>query len=133
MKSQYLADTHVLLWAFSNPEKLSKKILSVLKDAENEICYSPISLWEISIKYGLGKLSFKGITPKEFYEELSESFFVCLPLQNESLVTSYLLPRHHKDPFDRMLFWEALQNNLVLLSADNASDKYKENGLQVVH
>jgi len=133
MMKQYLVDTHVLLWAFTDPKKLSGEIRSILEDEKSDIYYSPISLWEISIKHGLGKLFLEGTTPEGFFAELIKSFFTCLPLKNESLISSYHLPRHHKDPFDRMLFWEALQNNLVLLSTDDAGDWYKESGLRVIH
>jgi PIN domain nuclease of toxin-antitoxin system len=66
----YLADTHILLWSFLETDKLSEEIKSILLDENNIIYYSPISLWEISIKYGLGKLSLKGGTPENFFDEL---------------------------------------------------------------
>jgi len=101
---KYLVDTHILLWSFIAPEQLSKKSSQILLDENNDIYYSPINLWEISIKYALRKLDLQGITPDDFFEELSESYFLCKRIDNITLVTNYELPIYHKDPFDRFLF-----------------------------
>ena len=130
---RYIVDTHILLWAFSDPSKISRQIRSILEDTANEIYFSPINLWEISIKYRIGKLNLGGFTPEEFYQELKESFFICLPLENDTLINSYRLSSEHKDPFDRALFWQAIQSEIVLLSADSKSDSYITDGLQVIH
>jgi PIN domain nuclease of toxin-antitoxin system len=61
----YLVDTHILLWSFLETHRLSKEIKSILLDDDNNIYYSPINLWEISIKYGLRKLFLNGGTPAE--------------------------------------------------------------------
>jgi len=132
MSSKFLVDTHILLWIFTDPQKLSPTIRAVLNDSDAEVYYSPISLWEISIKYGLGKLSISGISPEEFFVELDKSFLHCKPLDNESLITSYQLPHLHKDPFDRMLFWEAIRDGFTLLSVDAESEAYTESGLHVL-
>jgi PIN domain nuclease of toxin-antitoxin system len=133
MSLKYLADTHVLLWALNQPQRLSRGIRSILEDEATTVCYSSISLWEIAIKHGLGKLDLLGHSPEEFLAELERSFFVHRPLDPHSLISSYHLPSHHRDPFDRMLIWEAIRNNLVLLSADGKSDAYAEDGLKVAH
>jgi PIN domain nuclease of toxin-antitoxin system len=133
MKLKYLVDTHILLWTFSNPTMISKGIRDVLEDEDAEIYYSPVSLWEISIKYSLGKLHISGMTPEEFYAELEDSFLERHTLNDKVVISSHALPRHHKDPFDRLLFWEAIQDDMVLLSVDNASDRYIKNGLKVIH
>ncbi|MCL1865472.1 MAG: type II toxin-antitoxin system VapC family toxin [Spirochaetes bacterium] len=96
----YIVDTHILLWSFIETKNLSKKIKSVLLDENNEIYYSPISLWEISLKYGLKKLSLKGGTPDDFFEELKNSYYHCKIIDDMDLITSYKLPTYHKDPFD---------------------------------
>ena len=129
----YLVDTHILLWSFLNTAKLSKKIKSILLDENNEIYYSPISLWEISIKYGLKRLSLNGGTPDNFFEELNNSFYQCKPTNTIDLITNYKLPIYHKDPFDRFLIWEAIRNDFVLLSVDENMELYKKEGLKVVY
>ena len=129
----YLVDTHILLWSFLNTAKLSKKIKSILLDENNEIYYSPISLWEISIKYGLKRLSLNGGTPDNFFEELQNSYYQCKTINTIDLITNYKLPIYHKDPFDRFLIWEAIRNDFILLSVDENMKSYKKEGLKVVY
>ena len=128
----YLVDTHVLLWSFLEPKKLSLITKSILLDENNEIYYSPISLWEISIKYRLKKLSLNGGTPEDFFYELDNSFYRCKAAANMDFISSYKLPIYHKDPFDRFLIWEAIRNDFILLSADKNMEPYKKEGLRVV-
>jgi len=130
---KYLVDTHILLWSFIEPEQLSKNISQILLDENNDIYYSPINLWEISIKYALKKLDLKGIIPDDFFEELSESYFLCKQIENIDLITNYKLPIYHKDPFDRFLIWEAIQNDFVLISIDKKMELYKKEGLKVIY
>jgi PIN domain nuclease of toxin-antitoxin system len=133
MNLKYLADTHVLIWALNQPHRISQTMTSILHNSQATIYYSPVSLWEIAIKHGLGKLDLLGHSPEEFFAELEDGLFVYRPLDPQTLISSYQLPAHHRDPFDRMLFWEAIQSDLVLLSADNKSDAYRANGLKVIH
>ena len=129
----YLVDTQILLWSFLDTAKLSKKIKSILLDENNEIYYSPISLWEISIKYGLKRLSLNGGTPDNFFEELQNSYYQCKTINTIDLITNYKLPIYHKDPFDRFLIWEAIRNDFILLSVDENMKSYKKEGLKVVY
>ena len=129
----YLADTHILLWSFLETKKISRKIKSILLDENNVIYYSPISLWEISIKYELKKLYLNGGTPEDFFAELKNSYYHCKTVDAANLITNYKLPYHHKDPFDRFLIWEALQNDFILLSVDKNMELYKKEGLKVAY
>jgi PIN domain nuclease of toxin-antitoxin system len=128
---KYLVDTHILLWSFIEPEQLSENVKSILLDENNEIYYSPINLWEISIKYALKKLDLKGLSPEDFFEELDNSYYACKEINNIDVITSYHLPLYHRDPFDRFLIWEALRNNFILLTVDGPIDEYKNEGLKV--
>ena len=128
----YLVDTHILLWSFLETSKLSKTVKSILLDENNEIFYSPISLWEISIKYGLKKLSLNGGTPDDFFDELNNSYYHCKMIDSMDLITNYKLPTHHKDPFDRFLIWEAIRNDFILISMDKNMELYKKEGLKIV-
>ena len=130
---KYLADTHILLWAFESAQKISSTIVNALHDRLSEAFFSPVSLWEISIKYQLGKLTIHGVNPEEFLAELESSFFEPLPLDTHAIATSYQLPRLHGDPFDRMLIWQAITSGCTLLSADRATDQYVPYGLTVLH
>ena len=129
----YLVDTHVLLWTFINPKKLSFNVSQLFNNKNSVFYYSPINLWEISIKYGLKKIDLKGITPEDFFCEVTNSFYICKNINNNDLITSYKLPIYHKDPFNRFLIWEAIRNDFTLISADARMDLYKKEGLRVVH
>jgi PIN domain nuclease of toxin-antitoxin system len=83
----YLVDTHILLWSFLETNRLSEEIKSILLDENNGIYYSPISLWEISIKFGLKKLSLNGGTPDNFFEELQNSYYQCKAIDTIDLIT----------------------------------------------
>jgi len=129
----YLTDTHILIWALNDPARISATIRQCLADDEQRCLYSPVSLWEISIKYALGKLDLRGHTPEEFLDALQSSFFEPLPLDDRTITSSYQLRRRHGDPFDRLLIWQAIVNECTLLSADQATDQYAEDGLVVIH
>jgi len=128
----YLVDTQILLWSFIEPEHLSSTVSKILLDENNSIYYSPVNLWEISIKYGLKKLNLKGITPQDFYNEVKKSFYICKEINNDDLITSYKLPVYHKDPFDRFLIWEAIRNDFILISVDKNIKLYKKEGLKFI-
>jgi PIN domain nuclease of toxin-antitoxin system len=128
-----MLDTHVLLWSFFETKRLSKNVKTILLDEENEIFYSPINLWEISIKYSLKKLDLKGLTPEEFYEELDNYYYLCKNMDNNDIISNYHLPLLHKDPFDRFLIWEAIQNDFILITVDGSIEEYKRLGLKTVN
>ena len=127
-----LLDTHYLLWAFIDTNKISKSVYNKLLSDENDIYYSQASLWEISIKYNLGKLSLKGMKPEEFYEEVENSFLKCRTFENNELITLYKLPIEHKDPFDRILIWQCIRSEFYFLSVDDKVFNYKKYGLKTL-
>lgn len=108
-----LVDAHYLLWMFMDMAKISEKAKIALTSTDNEIYYSQASLWEISIKYSIGKLCLNGIMPEELYSEIESSFLLCKTLENRDLISSYHLPREHKDPFDRMIIWQAILDKMT--------------------
>lgn len=128
----YLADTQILLWSFLEHKKLPEKIKQILMDENNNIFYSPVSLWEISIKFGIKKIILDNGTPEDFFSELGNSFFQCKNIIPAVFVTIYKLPYHHKDPFDRFLIWDAINSDFVLLSSDEKMELYKNEGLKAV-
>jgi PIN domain nuclease of toxin-antitoxin system len=128
----YLVDTHVLMWSFFEPQRLPETIREILTDTSNEVWYSPVSLWEISIKFSLGKLKLNGLAPEEFYHELSDSYYRCKVVNSLTIITNYQLPILHKDPFDRFLIWESMQSDFILLSVDGSMAQYRKEGLKVV-
>jgi PIN domain nuclease of toxin-antitoxin system len=129
---KFLLDTHILLWSFFDTKKLSENIKNILLDEHHEICYSPVNLWEISIKYGLGKLRLNGFTPEELLQEIENGFFVCKNIEPHIMATTYKLPLIHNDPFDRFLIWEAINSKFTLISLDEKVKSYESFGLSII-
>ena len=113
-----LLDTHVWLWMVIEPEKLSRHARRhINKDAE-ELMLSAASAWEISIKWSLGKLKLP-TTPAEFVpEHLAATKTYPLAVQHSHALRVASLPRHHSDPFDRLLIAQAQIEKLPILTAD---------------
>ena len=131
---RYLIDTHIGIWMVIKPELLKDKIKDIVKNHQNEIFVSTVSFWEISIKYSLGKLDLHGATPEILKRELEVACGATfLNINLENTITHYkLTANHHKDPFDRMLIWQAIQNNLTIITDDEQIHQYKDCGLKVI-
>ena len=128
-----LLDTHALLWALISPDQLSKKAARAIESPENEIYVSTLSLWEISIKFNLGKIVLDAITPSELPDAIERTGFQLLAPTAEEYASFYQLPRQaHKDPFDRMLIWQCLQQSLTLVCKDGNIEAYQSLGLQTL-
>lgn len=129
----YLLDSHILIWSITDPEKLSAKVHGILEDTNNRVLVSSISLWEISLKYSLGKLDLQGIMPQQLTELIKQTGFELIGLLPDEAATYHQLEAtRHRDPFDRMLIWQAIQNNLTILSKDSDIASYKSIGLKVI-
>jgi len=127
-----LIDTHYLLWSFIDTSKIEKRIFEILMLEENDIYYSQASLWEISIKYTLGKLSLEGITPEDLYQEIKNSQLKCRRFMNDELISFYQLPIEHRDPFDRIMIWQAIRSDFYLLTRDGQAERYEKHGLKIL-
>jgi PIN domain nuclease of toxin-antitoxin system len=119
-----LLDSHVLLWAAQDSERLSARAVRALDDPKNELYASSASLWEIAIKLSLGKLSLRrGLDGA--VAAWREAGVLELPIQWNHAQAAAELALHHKDPFDRLLLAQAKVEDLVLVSADKAFKPYK--------
>ena len=127
----WLLDTHTLLWALFEPDKLSRKIRAILKEPTNDVRVSPLSYWEISLKFGLGKLLLPDTDPAEIPAAVEQLSLSEDPLAPEILATFHQLPHapNHRDPFDRLLIWQAIHRQHTLLSRDRALPFYQVHGL----
>lgn len=112
-----LLDTHLLLWAAGQPERLSEAASMLLSDPENELTFSSASLWEIAIKHGLGRQDFK-VNPRLLRRGLLDNGYSELPITSEHAVAIDSLPSIHKDPFDRILVAQAIVEGITLVTAD---------------
>jgi PIN domain nuclease of toxin-antitoxin system len=115
-----LLDTHAYLWWLNDDPKLSDKARQGLADLEAVTYVSAASIWEISIKTQLGKLIIDG----DPVQEIWANGFVELPMTARHADHAGRLPRHHEDPFDRMLIAQAQIEHLVLVSRDAAFKDY---------
>lgn len=131
---KYLIDTHVFIWALFDTQKLTKKVFDIIEDEENEVYISPISFWEIAIKYQNKKLNLGKINPLHLPHIAEQFDFELLNPEPYDYVSISTVPQkeNHHDPFDRMLIQQAIRNNLVLISADEKFKQYEENGLQLM-
>jgi PIN domain nuclease of toxin-antitoxin system len=126
-------DTHCFLWSAFSPEKLSKSVRSILLDGDNDIFVSAVSFWEISLKYAIGKLELEGVEPSELIDVAESMGFEIVSLGASESASFYRLPvGEYRDPFDRMLIWQAVNSGKVLISKDIKFSEYKQYGLKVI-
>ena len=126
-----LLDTHALIWFLADPKKIPAKTLRLLERSESEVWFSSLSLWEISLKFSLGKMRLKDITAKGLSEAAKDQDFNLITLSEQDAVGFDYLPRHlHPDPFDRMLIWQAIGRGLTLVSVEKNLDEYNRLGLK---
>ena len=130
----YLLDTHAFIWATLKTGNLSRNAREIISGKNNEICVSTVSFWEISLKTRMKKFSFKNINIKDFPGYAREMDFTIMDMrENESITFHELsLKENHKDPFDRMLIWQAITRNMAIISNDRLFKQYKEDGLKLV-
>jgi len=119
----YLLDTHTFLWCFEGSDKLRENAKNIIRSADNQKFISVASLWEFSIKYGLGKLKFEGGLPR-LLEIITRYNFILLPIKPVYLAAVIELPAIHGDPFDRMLIATAKTDGLTVLTTDEDIPKY---------
>lgn len=117
---KFLLDTHLLLWWLSNSPLLPAQARQLIGDPNNTIFVSAVSLWEVWLKSGIGKLR----VPAGFARRLAAEPFEELPLRAAHTPAVAALEWHHRDPFDRMLIAQASSENLVLLTADSELAAY---------
>ena len=130
---KYILDTHTLLWVLFEDEQLSEKAKVAIKKPENEILVSIVSYWEISLKYALDKLELQGIVPEELPKKSKEINIETLEISEEEASSFYHLPRQkHKDPFDRLIIWQAINRKMPLISKDKPIKEYQKFGLEIL-
>ena len=122
-----LLDTHTFLWLRNAPEKVSEKVLNAYYDINNNVFLSMASIWEMQIKYQLGKLELDLPLSTIIEEQYTYNDLQILPIETYHIFALADLPLHHKDPFDRLLLVQSRLENLILASADNVFHHYKVN------
>ena len=119
----YLFDTHTYLWFRGDPDRLPLSILDLLTDISQQGLISVITPWEIAIKTGSGKLNGSASLVNFESRETAVGFRIA-EITIAQTIASGLLPRHHRDPFDRLLIAQALDLGLPIISKDSIFDLY---------
>jgi PIN domain nuclease of toxin-antitoxin system len=118
-----LLDTHLLLWAAGQPDRLSATAMKLIDSPMNELLFSAASIWEVAIKRGLGRSDFQA-DPRLLRRGLLDNGYHELPVLSDHVVALDSLPPIHKDPFDRLLVAQATVEGITLLTADAVVAKY---------
>jgi PIN domain nuclease of toxin-antitoxin system len=118
-----LLDTHLLLWAAAQPDRLPAAARVLLDDPQNAPIFSSASLWEVAIKHGLGRADFR-IDARLLRRGLLDNGYDELPITSEHAVALDSLPPIHKDPFDRILVAQSMVEGITLLTADPLVAQY---------
>ena len=125
-----LLDTHVFIWWADNPEKLSPAALAALENEANELILSVGSVWEMQIKIQLGKLKLS-LPLRELVKNQQETNNLTVsPVALTHVLALEALPFHHKDPFDRLLIAQSIEEDLTLVTADSQFSAYSVKLLQ---
>jgi PIN domain nuclease of toxin-antitoxin system len=138
-----LLDTHLLLWAAENPNRLSATARDLIADPANEPLFSAASLWEIGIKFAQGRqdlgrqdlgrqdlgrqdLGRQDFTydPRSLRRDLLDHGYTEVPVTGEHANAVLTLPRLHRDPFDRLLIAQSIVEGIILLTADPTMARY---------
>ena len=124
---KFVLDTHSLIWYLEKNPKLGLQKVSLIEDSNNQILVSMVSLWEISIKSGLGKLNLPlGLSISQLEQHLLGLDFQILGILSKHLDELQMLPLHYRDPFDRLLIAQTKNEQATLMTDDTAIQQYTE-------
>lgn len=119
-----LLDTHIFLWFISGDQKLRIHLQNSIRDLNNEVYLSCISVWEATVKYQLGKVPLPESPEIYLPKKRQQHLITSLNLDEESIAQLVNLPLLHRDPFDRILICQALQHNMTIVTVDSAIRAY---------
>ena len=119
-----LLDTHIFLWFISGDAQLSTDVRDAIRDPDNEVYLSAVSVWEAIVKYQLGKLPLPEHPETYLPKQRDIHQIVSLALDESSVAQLAKLPPLHRDPFDRMLICQALEKGLTIATVDGAIRAY---------
>jgi len=119
-----LIDTHTFLWFVTEDSKLSDRAFQTIEDEANDVILSITSLWEIAIKFSIGKLKLHKPFQEFVDEQIQTNDFQLLTIEPTHINIVAGLPLHHRDPFDRILIAQGMVEGLPIISADKVFDAY---------
>ena len=119
-----LLDTCAFLWITTDDEQLSETARQIFKNSKNEMFLSSVSVWEIIVKNGIGKLPLPSPVEEFIAEQRIKHEIETLPLTEKAVFHLAKLSQHHKDPFDRMLICQAIEHDMTILTCDGLIVQY---------
>jgi PIN domain nuclease of toxin-antitoxin system len=119
-----LLDSHTLIWSADRPDQITSSAMTAMSDPGNELLVSAATLWEIAIKFGLGRLPLSVPYRQWMEKAMVDLGLILLPITLDHTERQALLPWHHRDPFDRLLVAQAQVEGVPLVSADATLDPY---------
>ncbi len=120
-----LLDTHVFLWWLADDQRLSPRCREQIANPINDVMLSAVTVWELAIKLGLGKLEMEPSDAERLHLLAADNGFDELPISAAHAAEVRLLPAHHRDPFDRLLVAQAQSEGLTVVTADPAIHPYQ--------
>ena len=120
-----LLDTHAFVWALAEPSRLSPRARAAVSDSASDVYVSMVSAWELAILHGLERVRLGTPLDTIFTAGLATLRIRLLPIQLQHVAAVAALPRHHRDPFDRLLIATAVTEKLALVSCDRAFERYR--------
>jgi PIN domain nuclease of toxin-antitoxin system len=121
---RFLLDTNVMLWSSTEDRRLSLQAVELINSNESEVFISPVSTWEIVIKYALGRLPLPEVPATFVPKVIQDLKLQSLDVTHRHAIEVGRLPKHHHDPFDRMLVAQARVEGMTLLTSDRNLRKY---------
>lgn len=123
-----LFDTHVLLWALTDDDRLPKKARTLIEDTSNEVFFSLASIWETEIKHSLGKMPISG---QHLYNRCMDAGYLPVKIEAEHIALLSTLRRSdtapkHSDPFDRIMIVQSRFEDMQFVTHDGLLDDYNE-------
>jgi PIN domain nuclease of toxin-antitoxin system len=120
---RFLLDTHVFLWLIQGDPQLSSRVRAIIADDASQLNFSVVSIWEIAIKLNIGKLKIEH-SIEDIYQLLAQLKIEILQIERLDLDRYLTLPLYHRDPFDRLIISQAIDRELILISADGSFEPY---------
>ena len=122
---RYLLDTCAWIYLLTNDDKLTEQQKEAILNPEHTIYLSVVSAWEMSIKISKGKLKLPKSLDELIFESCIKDGYIVLDLDIFSVLNTKALPNHHRDPFDRMLISQAINNDLTIVTTDSKFSDYE--------
>jgi PIN domain nuclease of toxin-antitoxin system len=121
---RFLLDSGVWLWSIASPERINSRAYEVLRDDNNEVYFSAVTSWELSIKAGNRRLKLPAPPEECIPAFMAKQGLIPLAISHLHTVKVFDLPAYHRDPFDRLLIVQAMVEGMTILTNDREFERY---------